>query len=312
MKKTIKKHISLFLKGMGMGAANVVPGVSGGTIALITGIFEKLIDSIKAFDIIALKYFFTGKFKAFAKHINLDFLIAVFAGIVISIISVARIFGYLLDHYPVYIMSFFFGLILASIYFVGKTVEKWTIPVWISFILGTIIAISLSVLKPAQENSSLIYLFICGIVATCSMILPGLSGSFVLILMGNYQLVMIHAVNDLNLELLLPVVIGAIVGLLLFSNILSWVYKKFRNQTISVLTGFILGSLGVIWPWKEEIKAITSTGNLILKDGKPIIEGYNWLMPQHFSTEIILAIVFAIVGILIIWATETLASKKTN
>ena len=308
----MKKYISLFLKGMGMGAANVVPGVSGGTIALITGIFEKLIDSIKAFDLTAIKYIFKGKFRAFAEHINLDFLVAVFAGVAISIISIARLFGFLLDNYPVYIMSFFFGLILASIYFVGKTVEKWTISVWISFIIGTIIAIALSVLKPAQENSSLIYLFICGIVATCSMILPGLSGSFVLILMGNYQLVMIHAVNDLNLKILLPVVIGAVVGLLLFSNILSWVFKKFRNQTISILTGFILGSLGIIWPWKEELKATTTAGDLILKNGEPIVEGYKWLMPQHFSTEVILAIIFVFLGIVIIWGTETLASKHSN
>lgn len=307
----MKKYISLLLKGIGMGAANVIPGVSGGTIALITGIFEKLIDSIKAFNLTAIKYIFTGQFKAFAKHVNFDFLVAVFTGVFISIITIAKLFGFLLENYPVYIFSFFFGLILSSIYFVGKTIDKWTLSVVISFIIGTVIAIALSVLKPAQENSSLIYLFICGIVATCSMILPGLSGSFVLILMGNYQLVMIQAVNDMNLKILLPVVIGAVLGLVFFSNILSWVFKKFRNQTISILTGFILGSLGIIWPWKEELKAMTSTGELILKKGQPIVEGYKWLMPESFSTEVILAIVFAIIGILIIWGTETLASKKS-
>ena len=192
----MKKYISLFFKGMGMGAANVIPGVSGGTIALITGIFEKLIASIKAFDLTAIKLFFTGKFKQFAQHVNLDFLIAVFLGVAVSIFSVARLFAFLFDNYPVYIWSFFFGLILASVYFVGKTVERWNAGVVISFIAGTAIAVIISVMKPATENSSLIYLLICGVVATCSMILPGLSGSFVLILMGNYRLIMIDSVND--------------------------------------------------------------------------------------------------------------------
>ncbi|HPR60728.1 MAG TPA: DUF368 domain-containing protein, partial [Prolixibacteraceae bacterium] len=205
----MKNYISLFIKGMGMGAANVIPGVSGGTIALITGIFEQLINAIKSFNTTALKLIFTGKFKAFAQHVNLNFLIAVFAGVVISILSIAKLFGFLLNHYPVYIMAFFFGLILASIFFVGKTINKLTITVVLTFIIGAATAISLSLLTPAQENSSLWYLLLCGVVATCSMILPGLSGSFVLILMGNYQLVMIDAVNNFDLKILLPVVIGA-------------------------------------------------------------------------------------------------------
>lgn len=295
-----------------MGAANVVPGVSGGTIALITGIFEELIDSIKSFNLQAIKLFFTGKFKEFAKYINLNFLIAVFLGVAISILSIAKLFGFLLDQYPVYIYSAFFGLILASVYFVGKTIEKWNFSVILSFIIGTAIAIALTVLKPASENSSLIYLFICGIVATCSMILPGLSGSFVLILMGNYKLVMIEAVNDLNIKILLPVVVGAVVGLVLFSNILSWVFKKYKNQTISILTGFILGSLGVLWPWKTEVFATNSMGEIILKHGKGIVEGYSWNIPEQFSREVIYAILWMIFGILMIWGTEFLASKKNK
>lgn len=306
----MKKYINLFLKGIGMGAANVVPGVSGGTIALITGIFEKLIDSIKAFDIIAVKLLFKGQFKAFSKHVNLDFLIAVFAGVAVSILSIAKLFGYLLENQTVYIMSFFFGLILASIFFVGRTINKWNFSVILFFITGTVIAIALSLLKPAQENSSIFYLLICGIVATCSMILPGLSGSFVLILMGNYQLVMIDAVNDLNIKTLLPVIIGAVIGLVLFSNILSWVFKKFRNQTISLLTGFILGSLGIIWPWKTIIPVTNAVGEIILKKGEQIIKGYNWFVPEQFSTEVFLAIAFMILGIIVIWGTETLATKK--
>lgn len=306
----ISKHIILFIKGLGMGAANVVPGVSGGTIALITGIFEKLIHSIKSFDFTSLKLIFSGQFKAFAQRVNLNFLIAVFAGVAVSILSLAKLFGFLLEHYPVYIMAFFFGLILASIYFVGKTIGKWNGTVVAIFIFGTAIAITLSLLKPAQENSSLFYLLICGAVATCSMILPGLSGSFVLILMGNYQLVMIDAVNDLNIKILLPVIIGAALGLILFSNLLSWVYRKFRDQTIAILTGFILGSLGIIWPWKHIIPVTNTAGDVILKDGLPIVEGYQWFLPESFSAEVFLSIIFMILGIAIIWGTETLANKK--
>lgn len=308
----MKQYIGLLLKGMGMGAANVVPGVSGGTIALITGIFEKLIDSIKSFNLTALNLILHGKFRQFASHVNLNFLLAVFAGVFVSIVSIARVFGYLLEHHPVHIMAFFFGLILASIYYVGKTIDKWKLPVMVSFIAGTIVAVMLSILEPAQENSSIWYLFICGIVATCSMILPGLSGSFVLILMGNYQLVMIDAVNAMNLKILLPVIVGAAAGLLLFSNLLSWLYKKYRNITIALLTGFILGSLGIIWPWKTEIPAKNELGEILTKNGETIIEGYQWFFPQQLNTDVVLAVVFMLVGILVIWATETLATQKST
>lgn len=308
----MKQYIGLLLKGMGMGAANVVPGVSGGTIALITGIFEKLIDSIKSFNLTALNLILHGKFRQFASHVNLNFLLAVFAGVFVSIVSIARVFGYLLEHHPVHIMAFFFGLILASIYYVGKTIDKWKLPVMVSFIVGTIVAVMLSILEPAQENNSLWYLFICGIVATCSMILPGLSGSFVLILMGNYQLVMIDAVNAMNLKILLPVIVGAAAGLLLFSNLLSWLYKKYRNITIALLTGFILGSLGIIWPWKTEIPAKNELGEILTKNGETIIEGYQWFFPQQLNTDVVLAVVFMLVGILVIWATETLATQKST
>ena len=312
MNRTRKDYLTLVLKGMGMGAANVVPGVSGGTIALITGIFQKLINSIKAFDLTALKYLFSGKFKKLAQHINLDFLIAVFAGIAISIITVAKLFGFLMDNYPVYLWSFFFGLILASIFFVGKTVEKWDVSAIVSLLIGTAIAVSFMVLKPASENDSVIYLLLCGIIAACSMILPGLSGSFVLILLGNYRLVMIDAVNNLDFMILLPVVVGAGVGLIAFSHFLAWVLKKYKNQTIALLSGFILGSLGLLWPWKNDIYLKDELGNLIVKDGENVLKGYEWVIPQHFNTEVILAIVFIIAGIITIWATEYLATKQEN
>ena len=306
----MKEYITLVLKGIAMGAANVIPGVSGGTLALITGIFERLINAIKSFDITAIKLLFSFKLRDFAKHIDLYFLIAIFGGIAIAIITLARLFDFLFTNYPVYIWSFFFGLVLASVYFVGKTVEKWNSSVIITFIIGTIVAILISVLNPASENNSTFYLILCGVVAICSMILPGLSGSFVLILMGNYQLVMIDAVNDLDLDILIPVGIGAVGGLIVFSHILSWVFKKYKNQTISLLTGFILGSLSVLWPWQKAIHLLDNAGQLILKRGEPIVSHYQKFIPEAFNLEVILAIVFAILGILSIWFIEKVAAEK--
>lgn len=305
-------YIYLFIKGLAMGAANVIPGVSGGTIALITGIFEELIDSIKSFDATAVKLFFTGKFKEFAKHINLWFLMAVMSGVAISILSFAKLFDYLFEAFPVYIWSFFFGLILSSVYFVGKTIVKWNFSVILIFLLGAALAITISVMTPASENDSFFYLFICGIVAACSMILPGLSGSFVLILMGNYQLVMIDAVNDRNIMTLLPVVLGAGGGLILFSHFLAWVFKKFHDHTIAILTGFILGSLGILWPWKNQLFKMDGNGAFLLKkSGEKIVEGYDWFLPDSFSLEVVMAIGFIVLGIISIWILEKVAQKKS-
>lgn len=310
-KKPIKHYFSLLLKGMGMGAANVIPGVSGGTIALITGIFEPLIHSLKSFNLKAVRMLFTGKWKELADHINLDFLIAVFLGIGISIFSLAKLLGFLFENYPVYIWSYFFGLILASVYFVGKTVGKWNWAVIISFLVGTSIALAITFFKPAQENQSLYYLLICGVVAVCSMILPGLSGSFVLVLMGNYQLVMIDAVSELNLKVLLPVVIGAGVGLLAFSHFLSWIFKKFKDQTISLLTGFILGSLLMLWPWKDPVYSLATSGDFLLnRSGEKILEGYQFLLPDFASGSTWFGLLCIVIGIFSIVIIELTASKK--
>lgn len=297
----LKSYLSLFLKGMGMGAANVIPGVSGGTIALITGIFERLIDSIKSFNLKALQLIFKGDIKGFIKHTDFWFLFSVLFGAVVSVFSLAKLLEFLFANYPVYIWAFFFGLILASVYFVGRTINKWNVPVIISFIIGTAIAVGITVLNPAEQNDGFLYLIICGVVAICSMILPGLSGSFVLLLMGNYQLVMIDAVSNINLTILLPVGLGAVGGLIAFSHLLSWVYKKFRNQTIAILSGFIFGSLGIIWPWKDA--QIEKFGE------KEKVVGYIWHMPQA-NQELFLALLVMIVGIALIWILEKSASAK--
>ncbi len=294
-----------------MGAANVIPGVSGGTIALITGIFERLINAIKSFDIKAVRYIFSGHFRSFAVHTDLYFLISVGVGVLIAIFSLARLFEFLFEHHPIFIWSYFFGLIMASVYFIGITVKKWNVPVIISFLTGTVIAIALSFLNPVQGNENFFYLILCGIAGVCSMILPGISGSFVLILMGNYHLIFIEAVNQLRLDILFPVSIGLIVGLIGFSHFLSWVFRKFRNQTIALLTGFILGSLIIIWPWKEQVFASNALGEIIMKKGAPVVARYQPVMPESFSTEVMLAIVFIIFGIMSIWLIEWAAKKNS-
>ncbi len=299
-KESFSSFISTILKGTAMGAANVIPGVSGGTIALITGIFERLINALKSLDVTAIKLLLKGKFRDFAGYVDLYFLIALFTGVGIAIITLARLFKFLFENYPVYIWAFFFGLVLASVVYVAKTVKKWSTSVVISFIVGTTIALTITFLKPGTENSGILYLLLCGIVAVCSMILPGLSGSFVLLLMGNYKLVMVDAVNDMNITVLMPIAIGAVVGLILFSHFLSWLLKKYHNQTIATLSGFILGSLGILWPWKEAITRIFGEKTKII--------GYEWYLPQ-LNSEFYFAVLYIVLGILTIALTELIAKR---
>jgi putative membrane protein len=305
--------LSWFVKGFGIGAANVIPGVSGGTIALITGIFERLIDSIKSFNLKALRLLYKLKLKEFAKHTDLQFLVIVFIGALASIFTLARLLGYLFENYPIYVWAYFFGLILASVYFVGKTIETYSFSVIISFIVGTAIAAWISFLNPAVENDAFYYLIICGIVAIVSMILPGLSGSFILILMGNYELVMIRSVNELDFGILSWVAVGVLIGLPAFSNVLSWIYKKYKNETIGSLTGFILGSLFILWPWKNEKFLVGEDGLKVLnKSGEPVISGYERYVPDALDVEVILSVGIILIGVLSVWLIERFAEKKSE
>ncbi|MFO7923848.1 MAG: DUF368 domain-containing protein [Bacteroidales bacterium] len=310
MHNNLREYVILTIKGFAVGAANVIPGVSGGTIALITGIFEKLIHSLRSVDHIAFSLLVRGKFREFAAHINLTFLFAVFSGALISVFTLARILGYLFHNFPVYIWAYFFGLILASVYFVGKSVHKWTLPVVFMFVSGAALAAWISTLSPAEGNDSILYLVLCGMAAVCSMILPGLSGSFILLLMGNYELVAIEAINELRIDILLPVFAGIVLGLLLFSHFLSWIFKKFKDYTLSVLTGFIAGSLLLLWPWKSPVYRFDELGNLITKpDGSPLIENYQRYLPDTLSGEVIIALLLMVSGYLTIWAIEKIAEK---
>lgn len=297
----MNQYLANFFKGIAVGTANVIPGVSGGTIALITGIFERLINALKSFNLTALKLLFKGDIKGFIKHTDFWFLVSIGLGVITAILTIAKVFDFLFAQYPIYLWSFFFGMILVSIYYVGITIEKVNIKTIIAFIIGTAIAVYIAFGTPAKENSNLIYLLICGAVATCSMILPGLSGSFVLVLMGNYQLIMIDAVNDLNLKILIPVAIGGVVGLLAFSHLLSWIFKNYRDITISVLTGFILGSMPIIYPWKNEI--ITYFGS------EEKVTGYSYYFPE-INIEFAIALLIIMIGASIIILTEKMAKNK--
>ena len=252
----MKREVVLFLKGMAMGIANIIPGVSGGTIALITRIYEEFINSLKSFDLKALKLLLSFRFKEFIDHTNLYFLISVLGGSLFSMFSIAKLFEYLFDFYPEELWSFFFGLIIASVYYIALRVKKWRIGSYVFFIIGTSTAVALALLSPSSENTNLVYIFICGIIGVSGMLLPGLSGSFILILMGNYKLLMVDSINEsvkLNIDYIIYLsifILGSVVGLFGFSHIISWLFKHFKDYVLSLLTGFILGSLLIIWPWK--------------------------------------------------------------
>ena len=292
-----------------MGAANVIPGVSGGTIAFITGIYEDFIKSLKAFDTTALKLLLQFKVSELAKHVNLAFLAVLMSGIIVSLFTLGKLLDYLFIEFPIYVWSFFFGLIAISVLSVGKTITKWNGPIIAWGIVGTLLAVALATMTPATENSNILYLIVCGIVAIASMILPGLSGSFVLILMGNYQLIMLQAIPNLNFSIILPVALGGVLGFVLLSHVISFLLNKFHDVTISTLTGFIFGSLIVIWPWKEAFFLTDNSGMEILKNGKKIIQGYNWNLPE-ISMQTLLAIFCLGMGIVVVLIIEKLASTN--
>lgn len=263
-----------------MGAANVIPGVSGGTIAFITGIYERLISALKNFDVATVKLLLKGRFKEALAKVDFFFLFALGVGSMVSIVSLAKVLSWGFEQHPVLVWAFFFGLIAASIPLVGKMVKSWSPRVIALGVVGCALAVSLVFLTPAQENTNPLYLALCGVVAICSMIIPGLSGSFVLVLMGNYKLIMLDSVSALSsfefgeaLPVLIPVGIGAVVGLIVLSRVLNWLFKHYHNEAVSLITGFILGSLAIIWPWKEEIPKRDENGLIVVKTKERILEG---------------------------------------
>jgi putative membrane protein len=312
------QYLSLFLKGLAMGAANVIPGVSGGTIAFITGIYERLIKGIKSFDLEALKLLLRFDLKGFAKHTDLLWLGVLFAGVGVSVVSLAKILEYLFCRHEVLTLAFFFGLILASVYLVGKHIGKWNVQVFAGMLIGTAIAVGIGFLNPANANESMGFVFICGMVAISSMILPGLSGSYVLLLMGNYLLIL-GAISDLNLKILLPFAIGCAIGLVVFSNLLAWLFDKARELVMSLLTGFVLGSLYIIWPWKHteykingeglpiDKKGLVIAAEDLCKDG--IVLHYDRFLPG-MEHQLLPAILLTLAGVGVVFLIEYLGKEK--
>ncbi len=304
MSRTTKDYIVLALKGMGMGAADVVPGVSGGTIAFISGIYQELIESISNFNIALIKVLFTEGISAFWKKANLSFLVPLMAGIFISVFSVMRLMHYLLTEHPVPLWAFFWGLILASTWFISKQVKDWNWKNILLFALGASIAFGITLLNTTSGNSSLGFLFMAGALASCAMILPGISGSFILVLLGAYSAIS-EAVHNFEIKKIAAVGLGAAVGILSFSKFLKWLFKNYEKPTLALLGGFVFGSLNKIWPWK---KVLATT---IVKDKVvPIKEISIWPTQFDGDPQILLAITMAILGVLVILLLEKVAPKN--
>ena len=297
MERRIKDYAVLTLKGMAMGAADVVPGVSGGTIAFIAGIYDELINSIKSINMHSLKLLFTGKIAAFWKAVNGNFLFALLLGIAISVFSLAKLITYLLLNEPVLVWSFFFGLVLASTWFVTKDIKGWNWKTVAGFVGGAVIAYYITVDTPAETSTNLMFIFLCGAIAICAMILPGISGSFILVLLGKYFYVM-EAVKTLDLVVLGVFAFGAALGITSFSRVLSYALKNFRNITLSVLSGFMLGSLNKVWPWKEVEKLVS--------DGHEVMIEHN-IAP---NTEVAEAVVLMLIGFILVYVLEKISAKK--
>jgi len=304
--------ISTLLKGMAMGAADIVPGVSGGTIAFITGIYEKLVFSIKSIsDINTLKLLFSFKISKFWNTINGNFLSLVFGGILISVFSLSKLITWLLDVYPMFVWAFFFGLITASVWLIIKSSEKPSYIHIITFILFTAIAFYITSLPPVNIGTGLLNTFISGAIAICAMILPGISGSFILLILGQYQNIL-KAVNNLDFITLSVFTAGTIIGLIIFSNFLSWLLKKFRKLTIFALAGFMTGALNKVWPWKITMSYfIDKHGNK-----HPLLQENLW--PWDFTSKtgqqagIGWVLLFFAIGISIIVIFDFITKNKHN
>ena len=304
MGRKLRDYAVVALKGVAMGAADVVPGVSGGTIAFISGIYEELIDSINQ---INLKLFITLKESGLQvawKQVNGNFLLSLLLGIGVSVVSLAKLIRHLLENQPILIWSFFFGLVLASIIYVGKKITLWYVGTVFLMLLGGVLAYYITTLSPQEAEVTYPFVFLSGALAICAMILPGISGSFILLLLGMYKPVL-DAIHFRDLGLIAVLMAGAVVGLLSFSRLLKWLFDHFENLTLAVLTGFIIGSLNKIWPWKEVIQSELINGKLkILKEKS--VSPYNF----EGDAQLGMAILFGLIGFAFILLLERMADQK--
>ena len=300
------RYIILALKGCAMGMADVVPGVSGGTIAFISGIYEELLDSIRSVNATALKLLLRFRLAEFWRHINGRFLLPVLLGIAVAIFSLARLMTYLLVNHPIGIWSFFFGLIVASALLVARQVGRWDWRTVLAFVVGAVAAWWITVATPAETPNDWWFVMLSGAIAICAMILPGISGAFILLLLGKYQYIM-HAVGEFNIPVIVVFVIGAAAGIISFSHLLSWLLKHWHDVTVSVLMGFMVGSLNKVWPWKETVETYLDSHGV----AQPLVQ--NNVAPGTFEqltgqpSLLVQAVLLGIVGFLAIYGIELIA-----
>tara|TARA_S200000501_G_scaffold135675_1_gene128349 strand:- start:3100 stop:4155 length:1056 start_codon:yes stop_codon:yes gene_type:complete len=332
---TLLRNIILILKGVAMGTANKVPGVSGGIVAFAAGFYEELIDSLQKINLKAFSLLFKRGWSEFYLYVNGRFLTLLFSGVIISYFSVSLLLDYLIKNYESQVLAVFFGMILASLYFVYYEIEKWKFKTILFFVIGLLIGLTIMLSKPLTENDGLLFVFFCGVISVCGMTLPGLSGSFLLLLLGNYNLLLVDSVNaiyytlsdliKMNLEfandtnrmklLLLAAIfsLGSISGLIFFSNILSYVLKKHYQITIAIIIGFISGSLGVIWPWREKVFKLNEDGDVINNSiGNPEIAYFDYLLPNIKTVDFWFLILFIIFGATIVVLLESYGVKKNK
>ena len=330
--RSLSDKIWLVLKGLAMGAANKVPGVSGGIVAYVGGFYEEFIYSLQKVNGKAFRLLLDGRFRSFVQYTNGKFLGLLILGMLISYFSVSKLLDVAIDNYPLFVWSAFFGMIIGSIYYIAKDFNEWTRQNITILILGVITGVSISLLEPATQNDNLIFVFFCGIISVSGMTLPGLSGSFILILLGNYVLLLVDSVNSVydtiaeiiqwdfsflqsatRLRLLKVIAIftlGSITGLVTLSNFLGYLLKHFKSQTNAAIIGFIAGSLGVVWPWKEPVFELDPSGNVVYdRVGDPILQNFDRFWPTDFSVKNIVAGLFIIFGIIIIVALGKYGEK---
>lgn len=321
--RTFSDKIFLVLKGLAMGAANKVPGVSGGIIAFVAGFYEEFIFSLKRINLNSLKLLVNGRFRSLYYYTNSKFLLLLILGMVISYFSVSKLLDYLLEHYELHVWAAFFGMILGSIYYISKDFKDWNRRNMIFAFMGMLAGLSISLLEPAAENDNLLFVFFCGMIGVSGMTLPGLSGSFILILLGNYVLLLVDSVNALYdmlamiaiwdfsflqdpehmrlIKVLLVFTAGSVAGLVTLSHVLGYLLKHFKNRTFATIIGFITGSLGVVWPWKEAVYRKTADGNILKdKNGHLIIDNYDRYLPEMADAQTWLAFFFIVFGAAIV------------
>jgi putative membrane protein len=298
--RSFPDYIVLGVKGFCMGASDVVPGVSGGTMAFILGIYEELIDAIKSFDLKSLQFLVTLKFRPLLDYISWQFLLAVGIGIITAIFTLSRLLSWLLQNRPVFIWSFFLGLILASVLSVSRRVEVWRILTWLCLVGGTLGSYFLVGLVPVATPNDYWFLFLCGAVAICAMILPGISGSYILVLLGKYRYVL-DAVNHRDFLVLGLVAAGACVGIIAFSRILGWLLKNYHDLMVATLTGLMIGSLRKVWPWKETLESVADL------HGQTLVQSN--ILPGQWNGEVLAALSLMVAGLLAVLFLDRLGNR---